>query len=225
VLLWAGCGSTKITDRKVLVSNDRLPRPNHIWVYDFAATAAAVPADSTLAREFIVEATPQTAEQIATGQRWGARIAGDLVQRIQAMGLPAARATEDEIIGVHDLVIRGYLVSMKEGSAAKRIGVGLGAGSSELRTVVEGLQMTPHGLRQLATGTVQSGGGKGPGAAVGAAAYLATANPAGLIVSSGMKVYGEASGRSTVEGRAEATAREIAAAIKKRFQEQGWIAG
>jgi hypothetical protein len=38
-----------------------------------------------------------------------------------------------------------------------------------------------------------------------------------------MKVYGEASGSSKVEGRAKATAKEIADALKQRFQEQGWI--
>ena len=55
------------------------------------------------------------------------------------------------------------------------------------------------------------------------ATFLATANPAGLIVSGGMKAYGEASGSATVEGRAKSTAKEIADVLKKRFQDQGWI--
>ena len=38
-----------------------------------------------------------------------------------------------------------------------------------------------------------------------------------------MKIYGEASGNATVEGRAKATAKEIADVLKKRFQEEGWI--
>ena len=38
-----------------------------------------------------------------------------------------------------------------------------------------------------------------------------------------MKVYGEASGSSKVEGRAKQTAKEIADVLKKRFQDQGWI--
>jgi hypothetical protein len=48
-------------------------------------------------------------------------------------------------------------------------------------------------------------------------------NPAELIISGGMHVYGEASGGSTIEGRAKATAKEIADVLKKRFQDQGWI--
>jgi len=38
-----------------------------------------------------------------------------------------------------------------------------------------------------------------------------------------LKVYGEASGRNTVEGRAKATADEIAAQLRIRFQDRGWI--
>jgi hypothetical protein len=38
-----------------------------------------------------------------------------------------------------------------------------------------------------------------------------------------MKVYGQESGRDTIEGRAKATAKEIADVLKTRFQEEGWI--
>jgi hypothetical protein len=53
--------------------------------------------------------------------------------------------------------------------------------------------------------------------------FLATKNPAGLIVSSGMKVYGEKSGSSKVEGRAKQTGKEIAEVLEKRFKELGWV--
>jgi hypothetical protein len=58
---------------------------------------------------------------------------------------------------------------------------------------------------------------------VGAATFIATANPAGLINSTGMKAYGEMSGKSKVEGRADQTAKEIADVLKEWFQELGWI--
>ena len=41
----AGCASTEVTNRQILV-DEKIPRPNHIWVYDFAAKPADVPADS-----------------------------------------------------------------------------------------------------------------------------------------------------------------------------------
>jgi len=220
LLLTVGCASTKVSNRQELVTG-QLPRPNEIWVYDFAATAADVPAGSAIAGQ--VADASQTPEELATGRQLGAEIAAQLVQEIQSMGMPAARAGAGTMPQINDIVLRGYLVSVHEGSAAERVAIGFGAGASELKTAVEGFQMTPQGLRKLGSGTLDSGGSKTPGAALGLVTFAATANPAGLIVSTGMKVYGEASGSSQVEGRAKATAKEIADVLKQRFQQQGWI--
>lgn len=219
---FVGCASTKVTRQAPLVSG-RLPRPTRILVHDFVGTAAEVPRDSAMAREFTVYEAPKTAEQIQAGRQLGAEIATMLVAQIRGMGMPAVRATAAAQPGLNDIVFRGYLVSIEEGSAAKRVALGFGAGASELQTVVEGFQMTKDGLRKLGSGEVQAGGSKTPGAALGAATLIATANPLGLIVSTGMKIHGEKSGKSKIEGRAEATAKEIADVLRKRFQEQGWI--
>lgn len=218
----AGCASTKVSNREQLVT-EQLPRPGHIWVYDFVATAGDVPSDSALAGENDVDTTPQTAEQIAAGKQLGAEIAAELAEQLRGMGLPGAQAWTSTTPQINDIVIRGYLLSIKEGSAAKRVVIGFGSGAAELRTMVEGFQMTAQGLRKIGTGTVASGGGKSPGSALGLATFLATANPAGLIISTGEKVYGEASGSSKVEGRAKSTAKEIADVLKQRAQEMGWI--
>jgi hypothetical protein len=221
-LFATGCASTKVSNQQTLVTG-QLPRPGNILVYNFAATPADVPADSALANQPDVDTTPQTPEQIAEGRKLGAQIATELVAQIQAMGMPAQQVPAGTQPQLNDLVIRGYLLSVNEGSAAKRITIGFGSGASELETAVEGFQMTATGLRKLGSGTVNANGGKSPGASLGLAGLLVTGNPAGLIVSGGMKVYGEASGSSTVEGRAKATAKEIADVLKQRFQEQGWI--
>ena len=218
----AGCASTKVTNRQILV-NEKLPRPGHILVYDFVATSADVPADSALAGKVSDPSTPQTAEQVELGRQLGAQIAAQLVEEIRALGLPAERASRGTRMQVNDVMIRGYLVSIDQGSAVERVAIGFGAGGSELKTVVEGYQMTAQGLRKLGSGTVDAGGGKTPGAALGVVGLIATANPAGLIISTGTKVYGEASGSSKVEGRAKATAKEIGDQLKLRFQRQGWI--
>ncbi len=223
VVLLAGCASTKVTDRQTLDPQARIPRPDRILVYDFVATPADVPADSALAGHPTVAPTPQTDEQIATGRRLGADIAARLAEEIRNMGLPAEQASIGATPRINDLVIRGYLLSVEEGSATKRLAIGFGAGKSQLSVAVEGYQMTAQGLRKLGSGTVGAGGSKGPGAAVPLAVLLATANPLGLVVSGGMKVYGEMSGSSKIEGRIEATAKEIAEKIKPRFQKQGWI--
>lgn len=224
LMLVAGCASTNVTDQQQSVTG-QIPRPGMIWVYDFAADPADLPPYSAVPSDYAIDTTPEPPEDLAEGRKLGAEMAGDLVGQIQAMGMSAQRADANTIPRLNDIVLRGCLISVEQGSAAKRVAIGFGAGAAELRTVVEAFQVTADGMRRLGSGTVQSGGNKTPGAAVGAATFAATANPAGLIISSGIKLYGEASGNSTVEGRARATASEIAKVLKQRFQEQGWISG
>ena len=218
----AGCAKTKVSNREELVTGP-ITRPPHIWVYDFVASPADLPPESALADEDDVDMTPLPPEQVAEGKKLGNQIAAELVTQINAMGMHAWQATPETKPQLNDIVIRGYLLSIKEGSAVKRVAIGFGSGASGLKTLVEGFQMTDHGLRKLGMGDVNAGGGKAPGASLGVATLLITKNPVGLIVTTGTKVYGEASGSSTVEGRAKATAKEIADVLKKRFQEQGWI--
>ncbi|MGD2100426.1 MAG: DUF4410 domain-containing protein [Desulfobacterales bacterium] len=222
LLFIAGCASTKVTNREELVTG-KIPRPNTIWVHDFAATPADVSDESVLTGHDLDHETPQTAKEIATGRQLGAEIASQLIDRINGMGMHAERGSAETKPQINDIVIQGYLISVKEGSAGKRFAIGFGAGASDLKVAVEGFQMTAQGLRKLGSGSTDAEGAKTPGADLGIVGLLATHNPAGLIISSGMHLYGEESGSSTVKGRAKQTAKEIADVLKKRFQEQGWI--
>ena len=219
-----GCASTTVSNRASYVSGDEtLPRPNHVWVYDFASTPGEIPADSQLASQDVTPATSPTPEEIALGRELGAQIATQLAADITEFGIPAEQALATAQPQVNDIVIRGYLLSVDKGSAAKRVTIGFGSGGSALKVAVEGYQVTAKGLRKLGSGDVQAGSSKTPGAALGAIAFIATANPVGLIVSGGSKIYGEASGSSKVEGRAKAIAGEISDQIKERCRQQGWI--
>lgn len=219
-----GCASTKVTSREELVTG-QLPRPGHIWVYDFIATASDVPADSALAGQYDLgeSETPQTVEQITTGKKLGSEMAVQLVKRIRGMGLPAENASTHTIPQINDVVIRGYLLSIEKGSAAKRFVVGFGAGGSELRTMVEGFQVTAQGPHKFGSETVDSSGNKTPGTALGVATLLTLANPAGLIIGGGVKAYGEATGSAKVEGRAKQSTKQIADVLKEQFRKAGWI--
>jgi hypothetical protein len=222
MLIAAGCASTKISNREQLVAG-KLPRPGTIWIYDFVANAADVPADSAYASQSSAPAATPTEEQAALGRQLGAGISAQLVQEIRDLGLPAAVALPETKPQVNDIVIRGYLVSIEQGSAAKRMTIGFGSGGSELSAAVEGFQMTATGLRKLGSGTIGAESGKGPGASLGAASWLITGSPVGLIVGGGVKLYGEASGSAKVEGRAKQIAKEIANVLKQRAEQQGWI--
>jgi hypothetical protein len=222
LLVLAGCASTNVTERQAY-TGEKLARPDRIIVYDFAATPDEVHAESALPTATAGAATPQTPKDIEEGRKLGAEVARQLVVDLQNMGLPAVQAVGQPPPRVGDIVIKGSFVSVEEGSAGKRVLLGFGAGASDLRTVVEGYQMTAQGLRKLGGGELNSGGNKTPGMVAPLVVAAATANPIGLVVVGGMKAYGEASGSSTIEGRAKATADQIAAQLKVAAQKQGWI--
>ena len=225
MVIVAGCASTNVTQQTPMTAPG-LARPNQIWVYDFVAAPADMPADSSLAGQVGAPSTPPTQEELETGRKYGAMIAQQLVLDIQNMGMPATEAGPGSLPQIGDGVIRGYIVSTEgggTGAMVKRMVIGFGAGTAEMDTVVEGYVMTAQGLRRLGSGTLTSSGNKTPGMVVPAAVAIATANPVGLIVVGGLKVYGAASGRTGLEGRAKSTADEIAVQLKIRFQDRGWI--
>ena len=219
VLIAAGCASTKATDQHQLVTG-KITKPAHIWVYNFANTTRELPMDSAFAT---ADVAPQSPETLRTNEIIGTIIATNLVAEIIAAGMPAELFTPGAHIAVNDLVIQGYLLTVDEGSAEKRVLVGFGEGASKLAVAAEGYQMTEAGLHKLGYGTVDASGSKGPGASLGVVGLIATHNPAGLIISTASHLHGEKSGSSTIEGRAKAIAKEIADVLKKRFQQQGWI--
>lgn len=217
--------SAKVTDQDE-VAIGSIPKPAHIWVYDFSATASDVPPESALAGNTEESDPPQTEDQVAAGRTLGAEIAAELVRQLQAMGLSAERANAETTVELHDAVIHGHLVSVEEGDQKKRVLVGFGSGESELKAATEGFQMTDDGLSRLGSAKLDATEGfvgKTPGMAVGVVGTIATHNPLGLVVSTAVKTHQEKSGGGKLEGRAKDTGKEIADMLKPRFQEFGWI--
>jgi hypothetical protein len=217
----AGCASTEVTERE-RYEGAKLARPDRIIVYDFTADPADIPPYSAFAAQS-ADAPAPTPEQAELARKLGAEIAKDLVADLRGMGLPAVPAAGQSPPQVNDIVLRGYFVSVDEGSAVKRVVVGFGSGAAELRTAVEGYQMTDQGLRQLGRGEVRSGGGEMPGVVVPLAVLAATANPIGLIVGGAIKGTGEATGSATIEGTARRTSDVIAEQLREAAERQEWI--
>jgi Domain of unknown function (DUF4410) len=221
LVIVAGCASTEVTERQ-RYEGAKLARPDRIIVHDFTADPADVPPESAFAAQMAGAITPP-AQQVALGRRLGAQVAKELVADLRGMRLPAVLAAGQPAPRADDIVLRGYFVSVDQGSATQRVLVGFGAGSAELRTAVEAYQMTAAGLRPLGRGEIKSGGGKLPGMVLPLAVVAATANPIGLVVGAGVKATGEATGSDTIQGAAKRTADEIAAQLKTAAEEQGWI--
>ncbi len=222
LVVLAGCASTKVTERQYY-EGAKLARPDRIIVHDIATTPEDIPAGSVIAGQLDGHTLPQTAEQVAVGRQLGAQIAKDLVADIQSWGLPAVRAAGQPAPRVGDIVLMGYFASVDSGSAVKRMVLGFGSGAADLKTAVEGYVMTDKGLKRLGSGDVDAGTGKAPGAAVPLVIAAASGNPIGFVVSSAAKVEGQVSGRTTIEGDAKRTAKEIGDQIKVACQKQGWI--
>jgi len=216
-----GCASTKVTERQDY-QHGQLPRPDRILVYDFATTYADLPSWSQPARRYDATMATTSDEVVEKGRELGAKVANNLVEEIRGMGLPATSA-EGQTLRPGDIMIVGYFESIDEGSAAKRIVLGFGSGGADLKTQVEGYQMTKQGPRELGSRDVDAGAGKSPGVVLPLAVTIATHNPIGLIASSALKVGGEASGKTTIEGGAQRTAKLIGSELKTIFQRQGWI--
>jgi hypothetical protein len=214
-----GCSSTRITDLESYQGR-RLPRPDRILVYDFAATGADLPAFSRARDRYAAPQHPHTAEEIATGRELGSIVAERLVAEIAAMGLTATRANARSQPRIGDITLVGYFETIDEGSTTKRVVIG--SGSAELKTHVEGYRMTDSGMHQLASGEVESGSDKTPGFVMPLIVTIAAINPPG-IATGGAVTAGDGAERMALKGTAERTAHAIAEELRKAFERQGWI--
>lgn len=220
-LYLAGCATSEVTSDEQM-SSGSLPRPNTIWVYNFAGSPDDVPPESSLAGQLSSFDAP-TPDQTETGRQVGAEIASNLVADINAMGLNAVLAYPGAQPQINDIVLHGYIISMNAGSEQERAIIGLGDGTSQLQVAIEGFEMTPQGLRELGAGSTKATGAKTPGVGVGLAASLIMHNPLSLIVTSATQLDQAYTGKGGLSGRAQQTAKEIAGQLKTRFQQQGWI--
>jgi len=218
----SGCSSTTVSDRTEY-EGARLAKPGRILVYDFTANAPDVPPESSFTAAHAVAQTPPTAQELDLTSQLGAEVAKQVTAQLVDAGLPAVQVAGQPAPQVNDILIRGYFVSADTGSAVKRMLIGFGSGSAELTTAVEGFQMTAQGPRLLGSGTVDSAGNKTPGVILPLAVMAATANPIGLIVGGTLKVAGEATGVTTIEGAAKRTADEVSEQLIAAAKRQGWI--
>ena len=219
----SACATAKVTSQQSNIGNEKISRPDHIYVYSFAATPADLSPEDASTAQYAAPSAPQSPKEVETGRKLGALVAKNLAEKIQAMGLPASAATAATTPRAGDIVIRGHFESIEEGSLGKRVVLGFGSGNADLKTAVDVYQMTASGLRKLGSGAIDSGGGKTPGMLLPLAVTVATANPIGLVVGGAIKAGGEISGRDTIEGSAERTAAQIATELQGAFKKQGWI--
>lgn len=225
VFLITGCATTKVISKNQTDPLQHLKKPKQILVYDFAVSPDEVRLDSGIGSRLkeLAEKTPRTEQERVIGQRVAQALSKHLLAQIQALGIPAVRATTNSIENSETLLVQGQLFSIEEGNRTRRLVIGLGMGSTEVRTMTQVYGII-HGEKELLDQfNVQAKSGRKPGMAetmgAGAAAgHLVTS----AVVSSGLAVGSEAFGDS-VDADAARAAKVIARQLRSLYRAEGWI--
>jgi hypothetical protein len=218
----AGCARTSVQDVNVQALG--LPRPSMIVVHDFAVSADAVVPDQAIGARIIdMVKDTQSGEQRLQISRDVARIVtNNLVEEIAKLGLPVVSAANAAPVAGPSVAIEGQFLTVDEGNRLRRMMIGLGAGASEVRTLVQVFETTNEGRRLVEDfyTTVKSSRkpGVGPMAGAGAAAGSVAGTTA---LSGGVGIATEFS--QTVQADAKHTAEEITKTLRKFFVQEGWI--
>ena len=219
IALTLGCAGSSITPIS-RVTNERIPRPVVILVYDFAVGANDVVVD-TLGHEFQSEGT-QLSKEEKTAYETAHSLSEQLVAKLRKRGIAAERADDSRVPPLHALVLKGQFLTIDKGSRIKRMVIGFGAGSSKLQVRVQAYQATDYGLRRLAAAEVDSHGSKTPGMAVPVAGgAIAGTAATSAVISGGMNILRET--RGAMHDDAGRIADEITKRAEAFYQRQGWL--
>jgi len=215
-----GCASAGVTPLPGTRDDSMLPRPGVVFVYDFAVSSDDVVID-TLGAEFMSEGkklTDEEREAYATANA----LSEALVAELGKQGIQAQRANDGDIPPLHAIVLKGQFITIDKGSRVKRMVIGFGAGSSELRANVQAYQATERGLRRIAEAEAEATGSKMPGMAIPVAGGAAMGSAAtSAVISGGMNIAKET--RGAMNPDAQRMAKKIAERAKAFYVRQGWL--
>jgi hypothetical protein len=128
-----GCASTEVTKRDSKIGTEKIPRPDRIYVYPFAATPADIPSWSVAAGRYAQPSETPNPEEIEVGRMIGDLVAKELVTEIAEMGLAAYKRSKHSLPRPNELMITGYFEAVEVGSTVKRLALGFGSGATAKR--------------------------------------------------------------------------------------------
>ena len=214
------CASAGVTPTAGTADQSMLPRPGVVMVFDFAVRADDVMVD-TLGAEFMSEGEILTEEE-QTARATASAFSVALVEQLRKKGINAQHANDGDVPPLHAILLKGQFITIDKGSRLKRMVIGFGVGSSELRARVQVYQATQHGLRRIVEAEAEAKGSKTPGMAVPVAGGAAMGSAAtSAIISGGMNVARET--RGAMNPDAERMAKKIAERAKAFYVRQGWL--
>jgi len=219
-LFTAACAGVRSTSGETFAEGMQLTRPPVLVVYDFAVSADDLAAD-LYGEEFAIT-EDSTDREIESARRYARTLSERVVETLNSRGIDAKRADDATAPPMDAIVLTGQFVSIDPGSRVRRLVIGFGAGSREMRVQVQAFQVTEFGLMRVAESEKEATGSRGFGLVVPATVSVATGG-VGIIAGVGASLI------TVREARAggDADARRIAGAIADRAEEvyesQGWL--
>jgi len=221
-LLFAGCAKATTTPMRSAAA--RLPQPDRIIVHDFAVTAADVALDRGLGPRMMRDtgSGAQSEEEVHVGQAVTKALTDNLIRNLREHGLDAQRAAAAAPPGATTASIVGEFQRAGQGGRTVRTMIGLGLGSSEVRTRVQIYQGARPNVRLVAESATRTSGSLRPGMAL----MLPLAAGAGTLATTAVVAGGSAIASETFFATVEADAKRTAEAVVQRigdsYQLQGW---
>jgi hypothetical protein len=210
-----GCASANSKGMRA-TRTDRLPQPRGIVVYDFEPTANSIGLDAGRTR--IEDGQGISNEDLATRREVGRVVADVLAKELEDRGFLTSRKTGNVEVPEGLMAIGGQIVTVEEGSRAKRVLIGFGSGRSRLASAAQ-----LHGITMIGPADIWEYQNT---AASGAKPGILTTLPIGvavqgltllvLLMNGGMSAMGELSAAST--SNAKRMGKELAAAIEKTLE-------
>lgn len=211
-----GAGRVHIQSIQSYSRTPPLTRPTAVVVYNFATTPEEVKLNSAALNRVRMRVSgaadddkTKLAKKIADG------FAEALVKDLQKAGLPVSRGIAGELPPEGSLVVQGDFLQIDEGNRARRMAIGLGAGSSKVVAHVECYLRQPAQNTMVTEFKATSESSRKPGAAetmgAGAAPEAAAA------------VSGATEMKQGAEGDTDRMAKTVAKQIAKTLAAQGWI--
>ncbi|MBI3800639.1 MAG: DUF4410 domain-containing protein [Deltaproteobacteria bacterium] len=225
--LLGGCAQTTVQPQVAQWSTGSMPRPNQVIVFPFAVNADEVTENQGIIQRMVnnMGSTTATEREQGIGHDAANALADEMVQRINALGLPAQKLQRNMPVPANSLIIDGRFLDINEGNRLQRAVIGFGLGQSTMDTEVQVYGPSNSGYRQLLEFKTHADSGEMPGAAVtggvGAAASggLTAGVAAANIAVSGVKGY-----MSSVGPMASRSAKQAVEYMQGYFIQNGWIA-
>ncbi len=208
--LLAGCASTDATSQSQV--QNFFPKPSQVLVYDFAVSPDEVELNSGLGADLqnlVTTETPRTEQEKAIGRQVADALANHLVTEIQALGLPAQKASGPPPATGNILQIKGQFISIDEGNQTERVVIGLGLGRTDVRTMTQVYESQNGSETLINKFDINAESGRKPGMAETMGAGGAAGNLAvSAVVSTGAAVGSEAFS-ANVDADADRTAKKL----------------